>query len=228
MRYYNGVLWSDCMGIYKVWACGDVLVDSRDAQSYTTVLKGTQCWMAENLNIGIMLSIMQHNQLDNGIYEKHCLNYNESNCDTYGGLYQWYEMMQYTTEPGTQGICPDGWHLPSDAEWCTLENEVDAGTVSCSSTGWRGIDAGGNLKETLTHHWNPPNTGATNSSGFTALPGGYYDSNTFNSTALSAIWTSSELGSNAWSRWLGCESAQVWRTPNPQKIHGLSVRCVRD
>ncbi|MCD4697445.1 MAG: hypothetical protein K8S16_14520, partial [Bacteroidales bacterium] len=157
----EGPVWS-ITTVALTWQCGDVLIDTRDGQSYNTVQIGTQCWMAENLNIGTRIDGVNE-MTDNSTIEKYCYDDLETNCDTYGGLYQWDEMMQYTTTPGVQGICPTGWHLPTDNEWCTLENGVDAGTVSCTAIGWRGIDAGGNLKEIGTTHWNSPNTGATNS-----------------------------------------------------------------
>ena len=216
-------------GTITLWTCGDAIIDSRDSKSYTTVQIGTQCWMAENINIGTRID-GSGNQTDNATIEKYCYDNSTANCDTYGGLYQWDEMMQYETTEGTQGICPTGWHLPTDAEWCTLENYVDAGAVSCSATGLRGTDVGGNLKETGTTHWATPNTGATNSSGFTVLPGGWrnYSSGSFALlTTNTYFWSSSENGSDAWSRILKNFHAQVDRSPNNQ-AYGFSVRCVRD
>ncbi|MBL7104347.1 MAG: hypothetical protein ISS18_08445 [Bacteroidales bacterium] len=212
----------------KSFSCGEVLIDERDGQSYNTVQIGDQCWLAENLNIGTRIDGV-NNQTDNQIIEKYCYNDIEDSCDVYGGLYQWNEMMQYTTIQGVQGICPSGWHLPTDTEWCTLENEVDAGTVSCSATGWRGIDAGGNLKETDTTHWSSPNTGATNSSGFTALPSGYRGTggDFLILTLVTNFWASSESGSNAWGRDLDYTVAQVRRL-NHAKTYGFSVRCLKD
>ena len=168
-------------------------------------------------------------QTDNDTIEKYCYNDIASNCDTYGGLYQWNEMMQYVTTAGAQGICPAGWHLPTDAEWCTLENYIDAGTVSCTAVGWRGTDAGGNLKETGTAHWNSPNTGATNSSGFTGLPGGFrLQIKTFGNFMYYAyFWSSSGGSSNATIRNLGYISAEVFRGTS-NTTYGMSVRCVRD
>ena len=81
-------------------------------QTYNTVLIGNQCWMKENLNIGTRIDFSQ-DQTNNSIIEKYCYYDDELNCKKYGGLYQWSEMMQYTTIAGTQGICPDGWHLPT-------------------------------------------------------------------------------------------------------------------
>jgi len=216
------------------WTCGDLLVDDRDGQDYTTVQIGNQCWMAENLNIGTMIN-GSGNQTDNSTIEKYCYNDNTTNCNTYGGLYQWDEMMQYVTTAGTQGICPTGWHLPTDAEWMTLEEYLGmcTGTGSgCSgSTGWRGTDEGGKLKETGTTHWASPNTGATNSSGFTALPGGDRDNTggAFYSLMVNAFfWSSSENGTSAWNRILNYNLAQVARINISWKTTGFSVRCVRD
>ncbi|NOX48770.1 MAG: hypothetical protein GXO89_17510 [Chlorobi bacterium] len=207
--------------------CGGTLTDSRDAQNYNTVQIGTQCWMAENLNIGTMVN-GSSNQTDNSTIEKYCYSDNSSNCDTYGGLYQWNEMMEYNTIPGIQGICPTGWHLPTDAEWCTLENEVDAGTVDCNATDWRGTDAGGNLKETGFTHWSSPNTGATNSSGFTALGTGYRGYGNFLHINVDEFfWTSNENGSNAWFRLLGETQSQIARDVLDKSTYGFSARCLQ-
>lgn len=210
------------------WQCGEGLYDIRDGQTYSTVQIGTQCWMAENINIGMMVN-GHTSQTDDDTFEKYCYNNSTSNCETYGGLYQWNEMMEYSTTPGVQGICPSDWHLPTDAEWCTLENEVDAGTVSCSALGWRGTDVGGNLKETGTTHWHHPNT-ATNSSGFTLLGSGYRNtSGTFSSGTYGAyLWTSNVNGSTAaWDRrlWHGYTGVNRYYG---SKALGYSVRCLKD
>ena len=154
--------------------------------------------MKENLNIGTLIE-NNTNQTDNDVIEKYCYD-----CNTYGGLYMWDEMMQYSSTPGVQGICPLGWHLPTDLNWCILEQTVD-NTIFCYTGDWRGIDGGGKLKETGTIHWTPPNAGATNSSGFTALPGGLIDPGgyTYNQGNGGYYWTSSESGVSAWFRaWL--------------------------
>ena len=211
------------------WSCGDTLVDTRDGKSYATVQIGTQCWMAENLNIGTMIS-GSSNQTDNSTIEKYCYDDDTANCDTYGGLYQWDEMMQYVTTEGTHGICPVGWYLPTDAEWMTLEEEVESTTgVNWNTTGWRGTDAGGNLKETGTTHWNSPNTGATNSSGFTALPGGYRSSNTsFNNlNDTDHFWSSTQNNSQAWFRLLASNYTDSYRNDD-SKTFGFYVRCIKE
>ncbi len=211
------------------WECGDPIYDARDGKTYATIAVNTQCWMAENLNIGTMISGLQ-NMSDNGIIEKYCYDNLEENCDTSGGLYQWDEIMHYTTLSGTQGICPDGWHLPTESEWCTLELEVDYGWLICTSVGWRGLDAGGHLKDTT--RWEVPNTGATNKYGFTAIPGGYRStllSNNFNGrNDYAYYWYSEE--SNATDsdiRYLAYHTAQINKN-HSEKEYGFSVRCIWD
>ncbi|MEZ5196814.1 MAG: fibrobacter succinogenes major paralogous domain-containing protein [Bacteroidales bacterium] len=207
--------------------CGDILTDIDD-NTYNTVQIGTQCWMAENLNVGTMIN-GGSSQTDNSTIEKYCYSNNTTNCVTYGGLYQWDEMMQYVTTEGTQGICPTGWHLPTNAEWMTLEEEVESTAgVNWNTLGFRGTDAGGNLKETGTTHWNSPNTGATNSSGFTGLPGGQRVAGSFYDLSSRAIfWSSSGDGAENWFRFLHYDDARVGRHHDYQ-AYGFSVRCVRD
>ena len=216
--------------------CSGTFTDVRDGKSYAQVQIGNQCWMAENLNVGTMINSTNGgagadgNQSDEGTIEKYCYENIAANCVTYGGLYQWNELMQYTTTEGVQGVCPDGWHIPTDAEWCALENEVDAGSVPCDVSGWRGSDGGGNLKETGTTHWWPDNTGATNSSGFTALPGGarLATDGSFGDLLLTgAFWTSTENSTDAWFRMLNYAHADEYREVFV-KNRGYSVRCVHD
>ena len=95
--------------------CGP-FIDARNNKLYQTILIGEQCWMKENLNIGEIINGTQE-QTNNSIIEKYCHDNIGTNCDIYGGLYQWDEVMQYLTNEGVQGICPQGWHIPTDAEW---------------------------------------------------------------------------------------------------------------
>jgi len=201
------------------FVCGQSFTDSRDSKVYTTVQIGDQCWMAENLNVGTRIdgTSQQTNNSPTPIIEKYCYNNSEANCDVYGGLYQWNELMQYSTAEGIQGICPTDWHLPTDTEYSTL-------------TTYLGSDAGGKMKETGTTNWNSPNTGATNSSGFTALPGGYRNTDgTFASIGINApFWSSSQSSAeSAWYRDLSYNNADAFRN-NKAKGYGFSVRCVRD
>ena len=99
--------------------CGDTLTDLRDSLRYPTVLIGSQCWMATNLNYGSIIASSQM-QRDNCVNEKYCYNDNPANCISYGGLYQWDEVMRYRSAEGEQGLCPPGWHLPTEADWNAL------------------------------------------------------------------------------------------------------------
>jgi uncharacterized protein (TIGR02145 family) len=212
----------------RFWSCGLPITDARDSKTYTTIQIGTQCWMAQNLNVGNRIAGTA-NPANNTTIEKYCYSNSDAQCDVYGGLYQWNEMMNYSTTPGVQGICPDGWHLPTDAEWCTLTTYLDA-TVNCSTTQWSGTNAGGKMKETGTTHWTSPNTGATNSSGFTALPGGLRltDGSFVIVSNYGRWWSSLQYdASNALSRYLGYESASVCRGIDG-KSAGYSVRCLKD
>ncbi len=121
----------DCPISVPSFACGDLV--SYAGESYPTVKIGTQCWFAENLNVGTRVS-GSSNMSNNGTIEKYCYDNSESNCNTYGGLYQWDEMMAYSTTQGTKGICPSGWHLPRDSEWYTLENYLATRKSFCTST----------------------------------------------------------------------------------------------
>jgi uncharacterized protein (TIGR02145 family) len=190
---------------------------THSGQVYNTVQIGTQCWLKENMNIGTRIN-GSANQTNNSIIEKYCYNDLESNCDIYGGLYQWNEMMQYVTTAGAQGICPAGWHLPTDAEWTSLTNFLG------------GVDvAGGKLKETGTIHWCATNTGATNESGFTAFAGGYHHPGGYFSNLKdnALLWSSSELDWGAWNRDLQCNTINMGINNNAKTV-GISVRCVRN
>jgi uncharacterized protein (TIGR02145 family) len=202
----------------QAWSCGQPITDVRDGKTYSTVQIGTQCWMAGNLNVGTMINGGQE-MTDNSIVEKYCNENDVAYCDVYGGLYQWNEMMNYSTTAGVQGICPEGWHLPSYDEWAVLTTYLGGLIV-----------AGGKMKEPGTTHWYSPNSGATNSSGFTALPGGYHHSEgTFaNLGSIGFFWNSTEsIANTALSWWLWCDGEYItyWED---EKAFGYSVRCVKN
>jgi len=208
-------------------SCGSV---SYGGTTYNSVIIGMQCWMTQNLNIGTAILASQ-DQTNNAVIEKYCYNNSSANCDVYGGLYQWAEMVQYlngatnTTSwspvptGNVQGICPTGWHIPSDAEWTSLTTYLGGESV-----------AGGKMKEAGTTHWYAPNTDATNSSGFTTLPGGYRDTAGpfFNLTFLGYFWSVSEYSSaNAWYRYLYYFGTNVTKDYD-NKMYGFSVRCLQN
>ena len=202
-----------------LWCCGAPIIDSRDGQSYNTVQIGTQCWMSQNLNYGSMVAASSPMSND-GIVEKYCYENAESRCLEYGALYQWDEAMQYVYVESTQGICPAGWHIPSEAEWVLLENYLGGKNI-----------AGGKMKEAGYVHWVSPNTGATNSSGFTARAGGY---NTYSETTPwtglrthNYIWASTPYGTTyARRRGLFYFSGQSYPYYDLKWL-GFSVRCLK-
>jgi len=208
---------------------GTPTVTDVDGNVYNTVQIGGQCWMKENLRVGTRINGSQ-DMSDNSIIEKYCSNNDPANCEIYGGLYQWNEMMQYSTVSGIRGICPDGWHLPGDDEWKTMEMTLGMSQSEADNTEWRGTDEGGKMKETGYAHWDSPNTGATNSSGFTALPGGLrYSNGTFGYISDSGYWwsTTESSGTSAWLRHLYYPNVQVYRG-SPPKTVGYSVRCLKN
>ena len=216
---FTGTFWKNPDGSpADVWKCGQRITDSHDSKTYNTVLIGAKCWMAQNLNVGNLVAGTL-SQINNGIIEKYCYADNELNCNIYGGLYQWDELMQYVTTPGAQGLCPSGWHIPTDAEWTTLVTLLGGTT-----------DAGATMKEAGTAHWLSPNAGATNANGFTALPGGYRNAaGSFTSLATNGYyWVSLESDQNkAWDRWLYYNDKKVDRNGS-NKAFGFSVRCIID
>ncbi|MCX6272815.1 MAG: hypothetical protein NTU44_16680, partial [Bacteroidetes bacterium] len=218
MEFFNGTEWRQFS--YPSSAnvtCGNDFIDFRDNQVYATVQIGTQCWMKKNLNVGTMIP-GANSQANNSIIEKYCYYSEPDNCTVYGGLYQWDEMMQYATTEGVQGICPSGWHIPTDAEWNILTQYLG---------GMEG--AGGKMKETGTTHWLLPNTWATNESGFTALGAGYRNYySIFGRLKFDAFFWSSSEGSASFriTRYVGTDYGSI-SSPSYDKTLGFSVRCVK-
>src|SRR5690554_4034980 len=207
-------------------------IDSRDGNEYNWVQIGDQVWMAENLAYLPRVNMVADGSEDAAGSYYYVYGYDGTNVAdakatdnyaTYGVLYNWTAAMNgeasSTTNPsGIQGVCPAGWHLPSYAEWTELTDYLGE-TV-----------AGGKLKETGTTHWNSPNTGATNETGFTALPGGDRGgSGTFYGIGDYGLWWSAteSNASNAWYRYMVYNYSGVNRT-NVNKEIGFSVRCLRD
>ena len=189
--------------------------DPRDGKTYKTIKIGTQTWMAENLAYLPDVSPPSNESGTDPYY--YVYGYNGAsvseakatdNYATYGVLYNW---------PAAKAACPSGWHLPTHEEWNTLINFL-------------GADAGDKMKETGTTHWYSPNTGATNESGFTALPGSDRDFNgSFHDLGSRGYWWSSSeaLYGNAWDMELYSGDNQVTQYMIT-KTEGFSVRCVRD
>jgi uncharacterized protein (TIGR02145 family) len=100
---------------YSQNPCPNLATVVYEGKTYNTVAIGNQCWLKENLDVGTQINGSLE-QTNNSLIEKYCYGDLAANCTTYGGLYQWNEAMQYVTTPGTQGICPIGWHLPTQTD----------------------------------------------------------------------------------------------------------------
>jgi uncharacterized protein (TIGR02145 family) len=201
-------------------------LDIRDTTYYDLVKIGTQTWMGENLNIGKQVN-HSWNQSDNEDIEKYCYDDNKSNCEIYGGLYQWAEAMQYyPSDPAevgtTQGICPDGWHIPTISEWQTLRTFIYNDNYHYANTAWP-------LKEAGTVHWNPPNDG-TDEYGFKALPAGFRVGDGFMTKGEWTIWWTSTLdaGSDIWSMQIRNNETDLKIPLTMFESNGSSVRCIKD
>lgn len=181
---------------------------------YHTVQIDSQCWFKENLNIGTRINGSQ-NQTNNNMIEKCCVDDDEKNCDTYGGLYQWDEMMQYVATEGARGICPDGWHIPSDAEWSILTNSLGGNNV-----------AGGKMKS--ISGWINSGNG-TNSSGFTALPGACWWIGYFMGIGIEAdFWSSMQTDATTASYQQLFYDRENIREYTFEKTNKCSIRCLQD
>jgi uncharacterized protein (TIGR02145 family) len=218
MQMYNDTAWTNMIGLPPT------------EPPIPTITIGTQTWMANNLDVGTMI-LGSTNMTNNSILEKYCYGDDPANCTTYGALYQWDEMMQYVATAGTQGVCPTGFHLPTDDEWKTLEMHLGMTQAQAETTGYRGTDQGSQLagNEPLWTNGNLDQNAAFGDSGFAALPGGHrYTSGSFYVQSDNAyFWSSGESGGNAWSRLLIYVDPKVGRD-DVSKSYGFSVRCVQD
>ena len=222
------------------WECGDPLIDERDGKEYGTVQIGGQCWMAQNLNIGTRIN-GSGEQTDNELIEKYCFNNDESNCNLYGGLYEWDEMMQYMTQEGARGICPEGWHVPSDAEWTALTDHIRGQPEYCCNANTFNI---GKALASTTLWYGPSgypcgignDPGTNNTTGFSGLPGGSRTFTTQNPpqprfyylSTFGYWWTSTASDDlRALGRSLYWDRAGIG-TSNVVKGTGYSIRCLRD
>jgi uncharacterized protein (TIGR02145 family) len=206
MQVYNGSSWTNMVGA---------------ASSAAEVTICTQRWMVKNLDVDKyrngdpipkVTDPTAWEALTSGAY---CYYNNDSAtyAATYGKLYNWYAVTD------ARGLAPAGWHIPSDVEWTILSTCLGGDAI-----------AGGAMKETGTTHWQTPNTGATNTSGFTGLPGGVrnYNGPTFGIQSDGLWWSSTENStSEAWHRVLYYAITNLISTYSLKKS-GMSVRCLRD
>ena len=207
-----------------VFTCPTNTVTDIDGNTYNTVaIIGTstpQCWMSENLKTsryrnGDLIPIVTDNtEWINSATGKRSWYNNDSTTheNPYGNLYNWYAVSD------SRGLCPTGWHVPSDTEWYTLTTNL-------------GNNPGGQMKAEGLTYWNSPNTGATNSSGFSAFPGGFRNGNNGNfenKGNFSYFWSSTTPNDgSAWLRHLNYDNADLSRADWNRK-DGVSVRCLKD
>lgn len=191
-----------------------------DGNVYTTVVIGNQVWMSENLRTTKYKNgtAIEHPSDDNAWYSNNngaytWYNYDPSQKESYGALYKWYAV----SNPA--GLCPHGWHVPADAEWSELITFLGGETV-----------AGSKLKEMGNTHWFNHNTDATNTSGFTALPGGSRSEYGMfaNQGYYGYFWSSTSYNmGNAWGVSLSAYDG-ISTTLYTNKGFGYSVRCIKD
>ncbi len=188
-------------------SCPGIPTITYQGQTYNTVLIGEQCWLKENMN-----------------YEtgnSWCYANNQTNCETYGRLYDWETAL---------GVCPSGWHLPTDEEWKILEGTVDGqysvGDPEWDQAGWRGLDVGKNLKS--NSGWSSNGNGL-DLFGFSVLPGGYGIGSYFDFLGeIGYFWSSTPYDNQkAWERIFNFENDKSFRG-NFDKAWARSVRCLKD
>jgi len=202
-----------------------------DGNVYKTIRIGNQLWMAENLkvtrynngdSITNIIDPSVWTGLNSGAYSMY--DNDSSNVSTYGLLYNWYAVND------SRNISPSGWHVPTDDEWKEMEMYLGMSQSDADNVSWRGTDEGGKLKEIGIEHWISPNTGATNESGFTALPGGIRDvDGPFRYLGYYAwYWTSyKDNEGKVWGRYLYNQAAGVVRDYYTLNS-GYSVRCIKN
>ena len=238
----EGTAYGDMVS-FKTWAEGEFA--DYDENVYPSVVIGEQTWMKKNLRVthyadGRPIQEVSSNwgELPAGS-KAYCWPNNDSTyADPYGALYTWGAAMDGAgsddSNPGeVQGVCPDGWHLPSDKEWQELEVFIGMTPEEADSAGYnreRGDGFGGRLKEGGYLHWRNPNSDASNYTGFTAVAAGRRGPDGgFRSLSRSAsFWTSTEFApANAWSRGLNYNNSYINRSSDG-KGDGASVRCVKN
>jgi uncharacterized protein (TIGR02145 family) len=221
-KYYVRAYATNAEGVgYSAQVSFETMIADRDGNIYHKVTIGTQTWLVENLHVlsyrngDPIPSVANGTVWGNGTVGA-CCSYNndDNNVDTYGVIYNAYAVLD------TRNIAPVGWHVATHADFLTLETFLGGAAT-----------AGGKMKETGTNHWTSPNTGADNSSGFTALPGGYRGGATgiFSGIGDHAyFWTTTAQAADAiYGRILDTNSAQLTTTSANQYV-GMSVRCVKD
>jgi len=197
-------------------------------QWYHTIQVGGQCWIKENMNVGEMINGNQ-TQTNNGTIEKYCYANSTILCDERGGFYKWNELMQYETEKRARGICPEGWHIPTDEEFKVLEGMVDSnypiGHTEWNQQNWRGFDAANNLKS--TSGW-ANNGNGIDQYGFCLLTTGYWwEGGFFDLTQGTTLYTSTQFNNSPWYRGFNAMTDEILRNQGTWNS-ATAVRCIKD
>jgi uncharacterized protein (TIGR02145 family) len=200
-----------------------------DGNTYKTIQIGTQTWMAENLRttryrngVSIENAVETTSWVNNTTGAYCSYNNNTANDCPYGKLYNWFAA---TNE---NGICPQGWHTPSSDEWSILINYLDPGALG--GTNPNNTIAGGKMKSPGTKYWTGPNQGATNSTGFSGLPGGtrFNNGNFSDFKEYGYWWTSTPYVNRvAWFHFLRTRDGGAYKN-GFDKFGGLCIRCIKD
>lgn len=238
---YNGVTRAIDTTIRPAPCGGTATVDDADGNSYDAVEIGNQCWMQQNMRVGTTInsSTLQTDNSGTNIIEKYCYGNNASNCTSNhpnepdGGLYEWDEAMQYDSD--VQGICPGGWHIPTDSEWYTLEDYLKNPGETCdASRSGAGCDRAGMKLQPIEAGCPYVEAGT---SGFEGNRAGFFTSGVFNDRGGACnvmpaggrayYWTSTpEAGGRSYARVFQAASFQISRIPYEDMA--LSVRCIKD
>ena len=207
-------------------------INDIDGNIYHIVKIGEQWWMAENLKTshyrnGDSISLVTDNQAWTEQTGGACCYYNNNteNYTVYGTLYNWHAVTDF------RNIAPEGWHVPSDADWMQLEQFLGMKQVELEQERWRGDNNEGGRLKSDSELWYVPNDGGYNNTGFSALPAGFRSTNNGEFIDLNyqtLFWTTTEkTDANAYCRALYHNSTKIGRAAN-YKIDGYSVRCVKD
>lgn len=219
--------------------CGGATSTLYSSQTYRLVEIGDQCWFAENLNVGTKLASGPTVPSNNSLVEKWCYSNSDANCTTYGGLYTFAEAMQLdpscngttcaTTSPHHQGVCPSGYHIPTDSEVKTMEVSLGMSVADSNLADVdRGTTEGDELKPTGACEGRSP----CGTSGFNLLFSGRrqaFDGSFENVGNFGYFWTATQdAGSVAYIHLVYVSTAFIYRTSNSQNLHGFPVRCLKD
>ena len=236
---------------YEFWcipeladACEGVTPPEIDGKTYEIIGLGTQCWFRENLNVGERIDAGVSQGTDCTDIKKYCYQDNEANCDTYGGLYHWDMAMCGETDEGSQGVCPDGWRMPTHDDWTILERFIcnSVGNPNCEDAfpfdedaiGSRGTDEASRIAgSSLWTEDNLVNNPAfIENSDFYALPAGNRGNIDYNRLTEGTWWltssTNTDSPSTAWTRYIMYDSTGIKRHNYEKSMYFFSVRCVKE